>query len=108
MSCMTKDSSICAKPAGPSRFRLPVLLVGIHTAMVIVAIASGGLGRDFIAGRVWVLFGILDCPASWLVWQWKIPPDIFFLGLGILQWGFLGFLIQTGWRWFRGRRRDRL
>jgi fructose-specific phosphotransferase system IIC component len=79
----------------------------VHTAIVFGAIITGGIAHTFIAGPVWVLFGIIDYPESWLFWkQSSIEPRVFFLCLGIIHWGLIGVVIGTVWRWLRREKAD--
>ena len=81
------------------RFLLSTILAGLHTALVIVAPLGGGDGHEGMGGFVWLLFYYLDFPASLLLAVFEIQPEIFFLLIGIVYWGLVGFLIQSGWRW---------
>ena len=77
---------------------LPMILIGVHTGLVMTAMGTNMIGRDFIHGYAWVLFGIIDFPSSWLLWKTKIEPWIFFLMLGIIHWGLVGILLRAGWK----------
>lgn len=86
---------------------LPLILAGVHSAIVLAAILTGELGRTYINGPAWVFFGIIDYPESWLIW--KLPglqPPIFFLTLGFFHWGLIGLGIQSIWNWFRREKVD--
>src|SRR5215472_13546268 len=78
-------------------FLLPMMLVGVHTVLVVVAPLGGGGTHADTAGLVWVLFYYLDYPASLLMPVTDVQPEIFFLLLGIVYWGSIGFLIQAAW-----------
>jgi hypothetical protein len=91
-------------------FLLPVVLVGVHTLMVISALAACGFvhdryGHPGISGTIFDLFAILDYPGPRLLWKQSVlEPSIFFLCLGTVHWGIIGLLIQAAWRWLQARR----
>ena len=75
-----------------------MILAAVHTVIVLAAFFTGEMGRTFINGPAWVLFGVLDYPESWLLWKQSIfQPPIFFLGVGIFHWGLIGLGIQSFW-----------
>jgi|ERR1051325_4289387 hypothetical protein len=83
------------------RFLFATILAGLHTALIVwVIIDSIGYHGEW-AGFTWVVPYLIDFPAS-LLWsafalkQGREP--IFFLILGIVYWGLIGFLVQAGWR----------
>jgi hypothetical protein len=83
------------------RFLLATILAGLHTALVVyIVIDSIGYHGEW-GGFTWFLPYLIDYPASLLgqfVATTHGSEPIFFLILGVVYWGSIGFLIQAGWR----------
>ncbi|MDI1250155.1 MAG: hypothetical protein PSV13_14930 [Lacunisphaera sp.] len=82
------------------RYLLATALAGLHTALIIFILLASLGPQGERSGYVWLLPYLIDYPASQLGRAFAIPPrgaPIFFLILGIVYWGLIGFLIQTVW-----------